>query len=249
MAARLTGRPCRHKPVPRAPSGSAGLSAALPLAVALALAVATAVWDAAFPARARAETLAGSRSTGMVNVPTADTGPAGQFTAGLNAAAGESIQSFVRYQLTDDLELGLTLASGLPGGRGQGGPLGLLARYRILKERGPTPALAIGVEGEHGYLVASHRLPGPLLRLHVGVRSGDQGLRAFAGLNAMLNPVTVSRPGEIPRPVVTVGVDYDGSVLGAGTTLQWGPRVAVTLGVRDRGALQVVAGFSISSLP
>lgn len=245
MAAPATGRPRRHTQAPGAPSRSAGLAAAL----LLVLTVAAAVCDAAFPARAKAETLAGSRSTGMVNVPTADTGPAGQFTAGLNAAAGEALHSFVRYQLTDDLELGLTLASGLPDGGGRGAPLGLLARYRILKERGPTPAVAIGVEGDRGYAVASHRLPGPLLRLHVGVRSGDQGLRAFAGLNAMLNPVTVSRPGGIPRPVVTVGIDYDGSVLGAGATLQWGPRLAVTLGVRDRGALQVVAGFSFSSLP
>lgn len=225
------------------------MAAGLAGALVTATVAAAVVFGAAFPERVRAETLAGSRSTGMVNVPTADTGPAGQFTAGLNVVAGDALYSFVRYQLTDDFELGLTLASNGFDGRGEPGPLGLLARYRILKERGPTPAVAIGVEGYRGYVVASHRLPGPLLRMHAGLKSGEQWLAAFAGLNAVINPVTVSRPGGVPRPMVTLGVDYDGSVLSGGATLRFGPRFAVALGVRDRGALQFVAGISINSLP
>lgn len=207
------------------------------------VALAAVLWALALPARA--DTLAGSRSTALGNVPTADTGPAGQFTAGLHVAVGDRLASFVRYQLTDDLELGLTLVSGPTG---PSGPLGLLARLRLLKEQGPVPSLAMGIEGETGYVVASHRLPGPLLRLHAGVRGGNR-LLAFAGVDAVLNPVTVSRPGSLPRPVVAAGVDYDGQSLGGGLTFQFGPNFAVGLGVRDRGALQVVAGVSIRSLP
>ena len=199
------------------------------------------------PQAARAETLAGSRTTAMVNVPTADTGPAGQFTAGLNVVTGEQLFSFLRYQLTDALELGLTLASDASTGET---PLGLLARWRLLEEDGPVPAVAVGIEGERGYLVASHRLPGPLLRVHAGVRSGGrERLSAFAGLDAVLNPVTVTRPRGLPRPVMAVGIDYDGTSLGGGVNFQFGPNLALGIGVRDRGSLDVVAGISIRSLP
>jgi len=210
----------------------------------LALLVGTWPWGAQVT---RAETLAGSRTTAMVNVPTADTGPAGQFTAGLNVMTGERIFSFLRYQLTDALELGLTLASDASTDEA---PLGLLARFRLLEEEGPVPAVAVGIEGDEGYLVASHRLPGPLLRVHAGIRSGGQErLSAFAGLDALLNPVTVRRPGSLPRPVVAVGIDYDGTSLGGGVNFQFGPNFTVGIGVRDRGALDVVAGIIIRSMP
>lgn len=195
---------------------------------------------------AHAATLLGGRSAGMTNVPTADTAPAGQMTLGLVAELGGDARSYVRYGLTDDLELGIAVGNPDPFGEGSSWPVGILARYRLLKEHDAVPGLAAGIEGSSGYLVASHRLPGPLLRGHVGVRNFQEGLRVFAGIDATLNPVTVRRPGAIPEPIVTVGVDYDGVFLGAGATLQFSPWLAVDVGVRDKGALQLVAGVSIS---
>lgn len=195
---------------------------------------------------AQADTLWGSRSTGTLTVPSADTGPAGELTIGAGVAAGEGLRGFVRYQLTDELEVGLALPAGASP---DGSSPGVLVRYRILSEQGPAPALAVGVDGRRGYVVASHRLPGPLLRLHAGVRAEKRGMAAFAGLSAVLNPVTVRRPGALPVPVVSVGVEYDGTALGAGATFQWGPGLAVAVGVRDRGALQLVGGVAIRSIP
>ncbi|MEW6047623.1 MAG: hypothetical protein AB1609_14260 [Bacillota bacterium] len=195
---------------------------------------------------AQGSTLLGGRSAGMANVPTADTGPAGQTTLGVVAEAGGGARAYLRYGVTDDLELGVAVGNPDVFGEGPAWPVGILARYRLLKEHGNVPALAAGIEGTSGYIVASHRLPGPLLRAHVGVRSFAGGLRVFTGVNATLNPVTVRRPGAIPEPIVTVGVDYDGLTLSTGATLQFSPWFAVDLGVRDKGALQFVAGASIS---
>ncbi|MBE3599434.1 MAG: hypothetical protein IMX02_11835 [Limnochordaceae bacterium] len=222
-------------------SGRAGRGVALALAVAVA-------WLPAAAQGVRATSLRGSRGAGVVNIPTADGGVARQFTAGLHVAGGSPVYSYLRYQLTDELELGGVVSPADQVGAPDTSRVGLLAHYRFLKEQGALPAMAVGIEGLSGYVVASHSLPGPrYLRAHLGGRVGERaGL--FAGVSAVVNPVTVRRPGALATPVVTLGMDFDGATLNAGATLQWGPGVQVDVGVMDRGYLALATGINISAI-
>lgn len=232
---------------PRIRRGAAArgvVACAVVRAVAWVLAGLVVAWTAQ---PALADSLRGSRALGTVGIPTADSGPRGEFTAGLHLAGGGPVYSYLRYQLTGDLELGAVVSAFGPADPSQTHGVGLLAHYQFLEEDSVFPALAVGIEGLDGYVVASRHLEGPrILRAHLGARTG-QHAGLFAGLSAILNPVTVRRPGAFPVPVVSVGLDYDGVTLNAGTTLAWGSAVQFDLGVMDKGGLTVAAGLNIST--
>lgn len=197
---------------------------------------------------ASAATLTGVRGAGFLAVPTGDRGPRGEFTVGLRWLAPD-LYTYLRYQATDGLELGLYSRGGGTGG------FGGLAVARLLEEQPGRPGLAAGVDWPHAFAVAASSVGSPFTRVHGGVRylispegaAAEPRARAFVGVNHVLNPVTAREPGGPVVPTVTVGVEFDGSYLDAGVTLQLGPRVQVDLNVRDRGPLTVAAGISIST--
>lgn len=196
---------------------------------------------------ASASTLTGLRGAGFLAVPSGDGGPPGEFTIGLRWLAPSDTYTYVRYQATERLELGLNSKSGGVGG------FGVLAVARLLQEGDGRPGLAAGVDWPHVFAVAASSAGSPFTRAHAGVRylvdpgdgQGGPRARVFWGFNHVLNPVTAREPGRLGVPIATVGLEFDGSYLNAGVTLQVGPMVQVDLNVRDRGPLSFGAGISI----
>lgn len=217
-----------------------------PVLVAAVLAAALALVGGAC---AEAATLKGLRGSGLRGVPTGEGGPAGEFTVGLHTDVGDgATYTYVRYQLTDRVEVGLTSTNfGTVG-------FGLLATMRLVDEQGRLPAVAVGVEEKDVYAVAARALDSPFTRLHVGLRapraednSGYGPPLLFFGVTRVINPVSVRQPDSLGWPITTVGLEFDGRYLGGGLTLQLGPAIQLDLAVQDRGRLAFAVGVNVST--
>lgn len=196
---------------------------------------------------AGAATLKGLRGGGFLGVPSGDSGPAGEFTVGLHATLADgATYTYVRYQVSDRVEVGLTSTNFGAGG------FGVLAAFRVIDEGVRLPAVVLGIEERDVYAVAARAMGSPFTRLHVGVRAPLAGTGygpplVFFGINRVLNPVTVRQPGSPGLPITTGALEFDGRYLNGGLTFQLGPSVQLDLAVQDRGWLAVAAGINIST--
>ena len=215
-----------------------GLVLLLAWAVAAAGAVAG---PAAWPARA--STAFGLRGSAVLRNPSGELGPPGQLTLGFFGFDGQLV-TYLRYQFGPSVELGLASAYGARPG------LGPLAVVRWQNEGPGRPALAAGVQYREGFVVAARSLEDGWTRAYGGLRlelaGNGSSVRPFAGLQRVLNPVVVRRPGQSPPPIVTAGVELDGQHLAVAVTLQVGSGLQLDLGLQSREWLQLGGGLSVS---
>lgn len=234
------------QPAGLAPARAAGLAPApaASLGAALVAGLAALTLTAFLSLPAAASTLWGLRGAGVLHNPTGDGGMPGEFTLGVHAAGGNTY-SYVRYQLTANLELGVATVDG--------GTLGVgpLLLVRLRPESGALPGLSVGLQYREAFVVVSRAVGDPWSRVHLGLRAGLWGpdarpVRPLVGISRVLNPVAVRRPGQLALPIVTVGAEFDGEQLNAALTAQVGRYVQVDLGVQGRGGLRLAGGVSVS---
>ncbi|HEY8496529.1 MAG TPA: hypothetical protein VIK98_05810 [Limnochordales bacterium] len=162
-------------------------------------------------------------TTGLLQVPTADSLAQGEW----RLAAGFDSSGFmpsVSYGALAGLEIGVTTHA-------DGGITPRL-KYTVAAETAAAPGLAVGVEGNSWYAVASRRLNTPGLRVHVGVGSSRFG-PVVAGIEARLRSVAVATAdARASAPAVSLLVDYDGEAAGVGARLDFASGLTLSAGVR-----------------
>ncbi|MBO8142163.1 MAG: hypothetical protein H0Z37_08305 [Firmicutes bacterium] len=188
--------------------------------IALALtALAFMAW-AAHPAAAAAL----SGATGLLQIPTADVLPDGQWRLAAGAAP-DGLMPAVAYGPYPGFEIGVTAA-------GDNG-LRLAAKYALVSESASSPGLAIGMDGKTVYAVASRRVGSPGVRAHVGVAAGDEA-SLIAGVEARLRSVVVaSADTPFGPPAVSLMADYDGRRAAAGARFDFAGGLELWAGYRQ----------------
>ncbi len=204
-------------------------------AVAVAAAVLLAV-AAAGPAGHASTTYAGE--TGLLLAPSAD-------TLGVNSLA----ITYGHLRLVNIVSVGVGLAPNLEIGVGSAGLEHGASAYPLLKlrlvgESRDMPAVAVGLEDQALYVAASKRLAARGARAHVGFGSGRfDGL--FAGVDLVLNPVSISGGNASGFPVTTLMGEYVGGDFNVGARFDIARGLAVNVGLLDMSSLSAGVSFKM----
>lgn len=163
-----------------------------------------------------------SGATGLIFVPTADTLPVGDVEIGVRYI-DEKIASSVTYGIFDQIEIGINSVHG----NKDSSELGFVLKGTVFTETQDRPALAVGLETDQSYIVASKRLT-PSIRAHVGYGIGDmEGL--LAGVSLVVNTTTSGRFS----PATSILAEMTPKGLNAGLRLVFSPLISVDLALLD----------------
>ncbi|MGE5572211.1 MAG: YjbH domain-containing protein [Bacteroidota bacterium] len=176
--------------------------------------------------------------TGLLLVPSADTLGTNSLAITYGHLRLVNIVS-VGVGLTPNFEIGVGSA-----GFDEGASAYPLLKLRLVGESREMPAVAVGLEDEALYVAASKRLSARGARAHVGFGSGRfDGL--FAGVDLVLNPVSVSSGGVSGFPVTTLMGEYVGGGFNVGARFDIARGLAVNLGILDMHSLSAGVSFKM----
>lgn len=178
--------------------------------------------------------------TGLVLAPSADTLGANYFTIGYGRLKLANIIS-IGVGLTPNLEIGV----GSVGFNGGASAYPLL-KLRLIGESRDMPAIAVGLEGQALYIAASKRLAARGPRVHVGFGAGRfEGL--FAGVDQVLNPVSISGPGRkgAEFPTTTLIGEYVGGAFNLGARFDLSGGFDFNVALLDLNTLSAGLSFRV----
>ncbi|MFZ5925576.1 MAG: hypothetical protein ACOYW4_10060 [Bacillota bacterium] len=174
--------------------------------------------------------------TGLLLAPSADTLGANYFTIGYGRLKLVNIIS-VGVGLTPNLEIGVGSA-GFDGGA-SAYPL---LKLRLIGESRDMPAIAVGLEDQALYIAASKRLATRGPRLHVGFGAGRfEGL--FAGVDQVLNPVSISGRKGAGFPTTTLIGEYVGGSFNLGARFDLSGGFNFNIALLDLNTLSAGVSF------
>ncbi|MDI7247459.1 MAG: YjbH domain-containing protein [Bacillota bacterium] len=177
--------------------------------------------------------------TGLLLAPSADTLGTNSLAITYGHLRLVNIVS-VGVGLTPNFEIGVGSA-GFGEGSGSAYPL---LKLRLVGESRDMPAVAVGLEDKALYVAASKRLSARGARAHVGFGSGRfDGL--FAGVDLVLNPVSISNGGASGFPVTTLMGEYVGGGFNVGARFDIARGLAVNLGLLDMDSLSAGVSFKM----
>lgn len=148
-------------------------------------------------------------ATGLFRVPTADILHEGTVRIGGHSMSGASAAS-IGYGMFEGIEIAVVQLNGAGESRLTGALKG-----RVFTETESRPAVATGFVDGSVYGVMSKQLV-PRMRAHLGAGT-TQGV--FAGVSYMVNPVVVTRPGQLVVPRITLLAEYERDAIHLGTHL------------------------------
>lgn len=158
-------------------------------------------------------------STGLFRTPTADVLQEGAVRVG-GHGLDHAVSASVGYGIFEGVEIAVVSLQRPGLSRFTGSIKG-----RVFTETESRPALATGIVDGSVYGVMSKQFI-PRLRLHLGVGTKQS---VFAGLSYLVNPVVVSRPGELAMPRVTLLAEYEQGDVNLGTQLTFTDRLEAYL--------------------
>ncbi|HHU92061.1 MAG TPA: YjbH domain-containing protein [Halanaerobiaceae bacterium] len=171
----------------------------------------------------------------LVEVPTAD------LVGGKGFISGELLGSTHRqvsglYNVSPSLALGGIVEFG----HNYTEP-GILAKLILVQEGAEQPAVAIGLQKEDLYLVASKDL-GLGFRAHIGFSDASTaGL--FIGFNKILNPVSINTSSRPSLPIVNLKGEYKNSKVSFGVQMNLQENMKVDLGFVDLKEVRLGIGY------
>lgn len=183
-------------------------------------------------------------STGLINVPSADTVPQNELSVGFHFTDSRG-QASLTYGLLPNLELGVAAIDRQKPKYGT--ELYPFVKGQLIRESRTEPGVAVGYEqGGSAYVAISRALDGGT-RLHGGLGTGRFG-GLFGGIEHTLNSVTVTRPGASRPPVTRLIGEYDGRGINVGVRLSLSPQFELQGGLLDvGGSSSVIIGASFST--
>lgn len=180
-------------------------------------------------------------STGLINIPSADTLREGQFSLGYYNLKDSGTGNF-NMNLIDRLEVGV---AGFHYDSKKNDYY-LNAKLSLVPETVLTPGLAIGVmdaadkKEQSAYAVVSKGLPLGF-RLHAGIGNGRYD-RGFAALEKTVNPIHILTGNNV-FPATTLIAEYDGRKFNYGARMSVLPGLKVDAGRRN-DAFYIGASFT-----
>lgn len=174
--------------------------------------------------------------TGLIQIPTSDTVGPGEAEIRFHQV-GSSLQLVTTVGITNNLELNLGFGS-----RHHSDSLlsGLGIKGKILAETKDAPGLALGLQNDAVYAVASKRLDTTYgIRGHLGISVGPNS-GPFIGVEKTLNPVSISKDDNSLRiPPMTALVEFSNLGLTAGMRFAITSDLALDIAVADMKDLAI----------
>lgn len=183
---------------------------------------------ASFSSVSLAHTIYGT--TGLINIPSASVAPSGSISFGYDWFKGRSNVS-VNLGAFPGVEAGLASQFTNNGNHFSGN-----VKVNLLEE-GDHPAVSVGLRAASErldfYLVSSMQIGAPGVRAHLGFGSGRYN-SGFAGISAVLNPVSVSSgSSQVAVPVTTMIIEYDGNGLNTGVKMRFDQKLEGRVVISD----------------
>lgn len=172
--------------------------------------------------------------TGLIEIPNADALPPQALDAGLRVVGNHSAMS-VTFGLAPRIEVGVN--SDL-----KDNYIGFTIKGVVFPETRENPGMAVGYDTGSLYFVLSKAFNSA--RGHIGFGDGPYN-GVFAGLSIALNPVTVSKPGQI-RPTTSLLLEHNGRNLSAGLRFGLTPNLKADIAMLNMEKAMIGLNYSVN---